>query len=201
MVDAYADKIASGIADAITNLTFKPRAISNARDAAMAAMDLMSFCHETLPPETICQVYNDARPNSGKSATKNAAVLKALWDNCGQATIEVIAAGAVTLAAVWEAAWTASGASSRTNWLTTTYSGSRDLKHIYENKGFLRSLHLQYLGQSDLPGSDAPINPPLPPAAKKPAKKPPTKSTQKPIAKKGEKRAAKLPAKRGAKKK
>jgi hypothetical protein len=201
MVDAYADKIASGIADAIASLTFKPRVISNARDAAMAAMELMSFCHQTLPPETICQVYNDARPSSGKSATKNAAVLKALWDNCGQATIEVIAAGAVTLAAVWEAAWTASGASSRTSWLTTTYDGPRDLMPIYENKNFLRSLHLQYLGQADLPGSDAPVNPPPPPAAKKPVKQPTKKSTRKALAKRGAKRTAKSPAKRSAKKK
>ena len=33
---------------------------------------------------------------------------------------------------------------------------------IYENKELLRSLHLHYLGQADLPGSDAPKNPPAP---------------------------------------
>jgi hypothetical protein len=171
MVDAYADQIAAGIGDAIAKSTFAPRPISTARDAAMAAMDLMHFCHQTLPPETICQVYNDARPGAGKSATKSAAVLKALWDNCGPATIEVIAAGAVTLAAIWEAAWKASGASSNATWLTTTYDGPKDLMPIYEDQNFLRSLHLQYLGQADLPGSDAPANPPPPPAAQTPAKR------------------------------
>ena len=70
MVDAYADKIAAGFGDAIANLKFKPRAIASARDAAMAVMDLMNFCHNTLPPESICQVYNQARPGANTSATE-----------------------------------------------------------------------------------------------------------------------------------
>jgi hypothetical protein len=188
MVDAYADKIAAGIAAAIAKLTFKPRKISTAWDAAMAVMDLMNFCHQALPPETICSVYNKARSGSGKSATTNPAVLKALWDNCGDATIEVIAAGAITLAAIWQAAWTVSGASSSARWITNTYDGAKDLMPIYEDKSFLRSLHLPYLSQADLPGSDAPTNPPPPPAAKTPAKK-----------KRG-KKAGKIPAKKVARK-
>lgn len=170
MVDAYADQIGAGIATAISSLTFKPRKISTPWDAAMAVMDLMKFCHEALPPETICDVYNQARPGTGKSASKNPTVLAALWDSCGKATIEVIAAGAVTLAAIWQAAWTISGESTNAKWLTSTYDGNKDLLPIYEDKTFLRSLHLTYLGQADLPGSDAPVNPPSPPAAKASAK-------------------------------
>ncbi len=200
MVDAYADQIGAGIAAAIAKLTFKPRKISTAWDAAMAVMDLMNFCHQALPPETICSVYNKARPGSGKSATTNLAVLKALWDNCGDATIEVIAAGAVTLAAIWQAAWTASGASSSTSWLTRIYDGTKDLMPIYENDEFLRSLHLPYLSQTDLPGSDAPVNPPTPPAAKTPAKKTAGKNARKTPAKKGARKTGQTPAKRIPKK-
>ena len=50
--------------------TYKPRAITSAWDAAMATMDLMNFCHQTLPPETICQVYNHARPGSDASKSR-----------------------------------------------------------------------------------------------------------------------------------
>jgi hypothetical protein len=192
MVDAYADQIGAGIADAIANLTFKPRKILSAWDAAMAVMDLMNFCQQTLPPETICNVYNDARPGSGKSSTKNAAVLKALWDNCGQATIEVIASGAVTLAAIWQAAWAASGVSSSTRWLTIIFDGATQLQPIYENKSFLNSLHLMYLSESDLPGSDAPAAPPAAPGSKTPA----TKAT----ARRGAKSATKASAKKSARK-
>ena len=204
MVDAYADQIAAGISGAISNLAYRPRRIATAWDAAMAVMDLMNFCHQALPPETICKVYNEARPGSGKSATKNPTVLKALWNNCGENTIEVIAAGAVTLAAIWQAAWTVSGASSNARWLTSTFDGTKDLMPIYEDKSFLRSLHLQYLGQADLPGSDAPINPPLPPAASamktKPAAKKAVKTVAKPHAKKVAKKAPKTPTKKAIRK-
>jgi len=163
MVDEYADKIAAGVGDAIANCPLKPRQVKNAWDAAKAVMDLMSYCHGALPPETICQVYNNARPGSHTSATKSAPVLAALWDACGQATIAVIAAGAVTLGAIWEAAWEAGGKPDSTDWLTETYDGTKDLMPIYEDKAFLHSLHLQYLGKADLPGSDAPANPPAAP--------------------------------------
>jgi hypothetical protein len=168
MVDAYADEIAAGIGDAIANLTLKPRAIQSPRDAAMAAMDLMVFAQKTLPPETICQTYNGARPGTSKSATKNKAVLDALWQHCGQATIEVIAAGAVTLGAIWEAAWKLSRSVEGSKWLTRTFDGTTDLMPLYEDRAFLRSLHLGYLGQADLPGSDAPKDPPPPPAGSAP---------------------------------
>jgi hypothetical protein len=170
MVDAHADDIAAGIGDAIKNLSFTPREIRSPRDAAKAVMDLMIFAQATLPPEMICQTYNDARPGGGKSDTKDPAVLDALWEKCGEQTTEVIAAGAVTLGAIWAAAWKLSGASEGSAWLTTVFDGTNDLMPIYEDKGFLRSLHLSYLGQDDLPGSDAPQNPPPPPGGHAPAK-------------------------------
>jgi hypothetical protein len=37
-------------------------------------------------------------------------VLDARWENCGEQTIEVIAAGAVTLSAIWAAVRELSGA-------------------------------------------------------------------------------------------
>ncbi len=169
MVDAHADDIAAGIGDAIKNLSFKPRPVGSARDAAKAAMDLMIFAQQTLPPETICQTYNEARPGGGKSATKAAAVLDALWENCGEQTIEVIAAGAVTLGAIRAAAWSLSEASDDSAWLAEVFDGAKGLMPIYDDKDFLRSVHLSYLGQDDLPGSDAPQNPPAPPGGHAPA--------------------------------
>jgi hypothetical protein len=172
MVNAFQDQIAAGFAEAADSLSFKPRTISSPRDAAFVTMDLMNFCNNTLPPETICQVYNQARPGSPKSATKDKAVLQALWDNCGEQTITVIAAGAVTLAALWDAAWRLGRLGKPQGtvaWLSTTYDGAADLQPIYEGTDFLRSLHLPYLGQADLPGSDAPKNPPSPPAKMPPS--------------------------------
>jgi hypothetical protein len=64
-----------------------------------------------------------------------------------------------------------SGASSNAKWLTSSFDGARDLMSIYDDKNILRSLHLQYLGQADLPGSDAQVNPPPLPATKIPKTK------------------------------
>lgn len=164
MVDAHADDIAAGFGDAVANLTFKPREIQSPQAAAMAAMDLMIFAQKTLPPETLCRTYDEVRPGTHKSATKDTAVIEALWQNCGEATIEVIAAGAVTLGAIWQAAWRLSGAAKDAEWLTKAFNGPKELMPIYQNKEFLPSLHLPYLGQADLPGSDAPKNPPRPPS-------------------------------------
>ncbi|BBY62816.1 Nal1-like putative serine protease [Mycolicibacterium helvum] len=178
MVDAHADDIAREISGAIKNLSFTPRTIGSPRDAAKAVMDLMIFARDTLPPETICTTYNKARPGQHTSATKAPAVLDALWNTCGEQTVDVIAAGAVTLSALWAAAWKLSGAANDSDWLTTVLDGTTDLMPIYQDKDFLTSLHLKYLGQDDLPGSDAPQNPPPPPSsapAKKAARKAPAK--------------------------
>ena len=112
----------------------------------------------------------------------------------------MIAAGAVTLAAIWQAAWTASGASSSTSWLSTTYDGAKDLMPIYEGDRFLRSLHLPYLGQADLPGSDAPVTPPSPPPAKTPTKTPTKKSATKTTVKKVAKKSSSHVVKQGGRK-
>jgi hypothetical protein len=160
MVDAHADDIAAGFSKAVSSLTFQPRSVKNPRDAAKAVMDLMIFAHKTLPPETICRTYNQARPDGHTSATKDKTVLDALWNACGEQTIEVIAAGAATLAAIWQAAWDLSGASAQAAWLKKKFNGTKDLMPVYEDLSFLRSIHLNYMGQGDLPGSDAPKNPP-----------------------------------------
>jgi hypothetical protein len=197
MVDAKAPEIAAGLEVALKSLDYKPRTMRNPRDAAMAVMDLMLFAQKTLPPKTICEVYSKANPNA-THASKNAAVIDALWDGCGEQTIEVIAAGAVTLGALWQAAWTISGADA-SSLPATAFTDQQAIIDIYEDKGFLTSLHLPYLGQKDLPGSDAPENPPPPPAQKTAAKKGRKRAVKKTVKKAG-KKSAKKPAKKARKK-
>lgn len=153
MVNAKADLIANGFQQAIETLKFEIPKVSSAREAGNAVMLLMKFCHETLPPETICNVYNQARPGHSKSATKTASVLDALWTSCGQATIEVIAAGAALLAVLWEAAWTASGKNPSS--LTASAIAQAEIQKLYEDLTFLPSLHLRKLPPEELPGDPA----------------------------------------------
>jgi hypothetical protein len=196
MVDAKAPEIAAGLDAALTSLNYTPRKVSSPRDAAMAVMDLMLFAQKTLPPETICNAYNRANPNA-THPSKNAAVIDALWEECGQQTIEVIAAGAITLGALWQAAWTISGAQT-SSIPAKAFTDQQAIIEIYEDKEFLPSWHLPYLGQKDLPGSDAPENPPQPPAKKTLAKK--RAKTVKKAAKKATKRSVKKAAQKRAKK-
>jgi hypothetical protein len=197
MVDAKAPEIAAGLEAALKSLDYKPRPVRNPGDAAMAVMDLMLFAQKTLPPQSICEVYNKVNPNA-THASKNAAVIDALWDSCGEHTIEVIAAGAVTLGALWQAAWTISGAEA-SSLPATAFTDQQAIIDIYEDKGFLTSLHLPYLGQKDLPGSDAPVKPPPPPAQKTGAKKG-RKSVVKKITKKASKKSRKKAVKKAVKK-
>ena len=179
MVDAHEDEIAAGIGEAISNLGFRPRAIQSPRDAAMAVMDLMIFAQQTLPPETICQTYNDARPGAHKSATKDKAVIAALWETCGEATIEVIAAGAVTLGAFGRQPGTSLAAGTMRLGLRRPLTAPTTLMAIYENTRFPAIASPSYLGQADLPGSDAPEDPPEPPSGGHAPERAATTSTKK----------------------
>ena len=153
MVEKFSDEIASGIDQIFTNQQFTPAAISNGHDAALEVVRLMKRCHEALPPEKICESYNQARPGGHSSPTKTASVLDPMWNDCGQGTITCIADGIRTLASIWQAA-----VGKDATWLANEPKivGETDLMPIYENPGFLPSLHLGNYTQAMIPGSDAP---------------------------------------------
>jgi hypothetical protein len=155
MVEKFSDDIASGIDQIFKNQEFIPAAINNGRDAALEVVRLMKRCHEALPPEKICESYNQARPGGHSSPTKVASVLDPMWDACGQGTITCIADGIRTLASIWQAA-----VGKSTTWLAEEgkMDGTNDLMPIYEDLGFLPSLHLGNYTQNMIPGSDAPAS-------------------------------------------
>jgi hypothetical protein len=155
MVEKFSDDIASGIDQIFKNQEFIPAAISNGRDAALEVVRLMKRCHEALPPEKICESYNQARPGGHSSPTKVASVLDPMWDACGQGTITCIADGIRTLASIWQAA-----VGKSTTWLAEEgkMDGTNHLMPIYEDLGFLPSLHLGNYTQNMIPGSDAPAS-------------------------------------------
>jgi hypothetical protein len=151
MVERFADEISAGIDHIFETQPFTPAKINGGRDAAIAVMQLMQRCHKALPPETICNSYNKARPGTHTSPTKTEAVMQAMWDDCGEGTISCIADGVRTLASIWQSA-----VGEDTSWLTGTFNGEKDLRKIYENTSFLPSLHLANYTQALIPGSDAP---------------------------------------------
>jgi hypothetical protein len=172
MVEKFSDEIASGIDQIFANQQFIPAAISNGHDAALEVVRLMKRCHEALPPEKICESYNQARPGGHSSPTKTALVLDPMWNDCGQGTITCIADGIRTLASIWQAA-----VGKDAIWLANEPKivGETDLMPIYENPGFLPSLHLGNYTQAMIPGSDAPGSGGPPASAMAAGKRPPSR--------------------------
>jgi hypothetical protein len=156
------DKFAVDLADALDKFKFgsleaDTASVTTGHDAARTVVNLMRRAAKRLEPTDICGVYDNAGGGAG------AAVIKALWDSCGVATIACIADGARTLAKLWDAAYAAGGKK-----FSGAVSPAR-LKTIYEAKTFLPSLHLANLDPKDypLPKGTAAANAPAP---KKPAK-------------------------------
>ena len=178
MVEKFADEIASGIDQIFTSQQFTPADIATGHDAALEVVRLMQRCHVALPPEKICDSYNNARPGAHSSPTKVASVLDPMWNDCGQGTITCIADGIRTLASIWQAA-----AGKDATWLAGVgkMDGANELMPVYEDLNFLPSLHLGNYTQAMIPGSDAPATSAKPSTPKiigghKPAKKPKTRA-------------------------
>ena len=134
MVDAHADDIAAGFGNAVANLTFKPREIQSPPDAAMAAMDLMIFAQKTLPQRPFAGLTMRfvRAPTRARRRTRRS--VRRFGRTAERRLLEVIAAGAVTLGAMWQAAWRLSGAAEDAEWLTKAFNGEKELMPIYENK-------------------------------------------------------------------
>ncbi len=111
-------------------------AIANGQDAAFATIALMDFAARTIPPTELCDRYIAL----GGGASRP--VVQGLWDTFGERTATVMGAGANTLAAVWEAALAASGA---TLPAAATFDEPQ-LAAIYQDPNFVPSLDLDQIG-------------------------------------------------------
>ena len=110
---------------------FKP--IVGAAEAADAVVQLMRRTVARLPPEDILAAYN-ANRGPGQS--------KAMWAALGERTLKRMADGAVTLAAIWQSAWTEGGGDVRGRFIKTALArpvAKAALKKLYDNNAFAES--------------------------------------------------------------
>jgi hypothetical protein len=145
MVEKYSGPIASGLDSALEGKV-DLLDVADGNAAAVEVVNLMRRCHDALPPETICASYN--RVHGGHtSSTKSAAVLDAMWTDCGEGTIACIADGIRVLASLWEAAFQSA---SRKN----AFQGKQEqdtLRKLYSDTKFLPSKHIEKLTPQDVP--------------------------------------------------
>jgi hypothetical protein len=101
MVDRFSSELLTGISQTVKTMPERFHALHDGKGAAMATVQLMDRAAKRIPPTDLIQTYVDA---GGKPTV---AVLTALWQRWGDATIATMADGARLLAFLWDAAWTA----------------------------------------------------------------------------------------------
>ncbi|MGO4479775.1 S1/P1 nuclease [Massilia sp. 2TAF26] len=106
---------------------------SDAAGAANAVVELMRRTINKLPPAEVLEVYNRVRGPKQSAA---------LWAELGDRTMDCMADGSRTLAAIWQAAWTAGGGDTKGRFTKSDLAKPVDqaqLKALYETKTFAES--------------------------------------------------------------
>jgi hypothetical protein len=140
MVDDFAGKLFELVDGAIPGVAQMPL-ISEGKNAAKVAVDLMKFALHTLPPKTIIDTYIKA---GGK---KNNATSKALYGKCGKATARLWVEGAQALACLWDSAWREGGGEAIAKAHLIKIDPAK-LQHIYEADSefvpsqYMKDIHL-----------------------------------------------------------
>lgn len=113
---------------------------ADGRGVAMSVLGVMSRCSSTLDPMLIVEAFVAAGGRANQTTSR------ALWDQFGGKTADVMTEGALGLAMLWESAWKAAGepATSR----VPIAEVSRDaVRSRYIDKTFVPSLTLKEIGR------------------------------------------------------
>jgi len=106
---------------------------------AVAVLELMDRVATALPPSRILDSYEAA------GAGNSQATLKAMWNDLGKATAQVMFEGARTLALIWESAWTKGQGSAIADGKLTELDRD-DVRSRYIDREFVPSLTLDKVG-------------------------------------------------------
>ena len=114
-----------------------PKPFVGAAEAADAVVQLMRRTIARLPPEDVLASYN-AHRGPGRS--------KAMWADLGDRTLRRMADGAVTLALIWQSAWTEGGGDAKGRFSKTALAApvsKAALKKLYDSTAFAESKWLK----------------------------------------------------------
>ncbi len=147
LVDYKSDDILARLPAAAQALAQQPRPrISSGQEAAVAVVQLMDRAAHAIDALALVDAYAATQTGQTKNPTHSHAVLDALWRDFGDATVDVLADGALTLAEVWEAAWVEAGAEQRFAAADLVGMDRDALKALYEDPAFVPSLDLDAIG-------------------------------------------------------
>lgn len=117
----------------LVDATAAPPLFTGSANAADCVVQLMRRTIKALPPEDILASY-EAHRGPGQA--------KAMWDDLGARTLKRMADGAVTLAQIWQSAWTEGGGDKAGAFSKPTLKAPIDkktLKKLYDNPKFAES--------------------------------------------------------------
>jgi hypothetical protein len=157
MVDYHVQEIITGVTDRVRAAQPLP-VITGGQGAAVAVVDLMQRTFAAIEPREIVEAFVAVEGEKPKARAM------ALWDTdvrgqtLGERTMDVMAAGCVTLAEIWESAWLEAQADTTITNLAEVAINS--LTQLYQNPDFLPSKMLDTIG----PLLEAPTEAPQPSA-------------------------------------
>ena len=138
MIDRKSGEIQEGLKELVGSGKALPK-VPKGKDAAHEVVKLMDRAAKRIDPSTLVKAFVKA---GGKNVV---AVKDALWKRFGDDTIQVMADGARTLAAIWQAAWDAGSGDKIANAkLGPVKEGA--LSDLYEDRKFVESLDLDHIG-------------------------------------------------------
>jgi hypothetical protein len=121
MIDHHATEVVAGLQTALPG-TPGPAAVTDGRQAAVAVVELMDRSAKAVDPTTLVNTYLTTPGGNSKAVTA------VLWRQFGDATIGILADGAVTLAMIWESAWTQGKGNTRIRAKSLTAVNETDLQ-------------------------------------------------------------------------
>jgi hypothetical protein len=131
MLDRFAADLVAGVNNALTGKKLPPK-VTGGKKAAIAVIELMRRTIQRIPPIEIIEVYNEESP----SRTKN------MWQKLSGRTFECMADGCLTLAGLWQSAWT-EGKGSKISTSNLKELTHEQLMKLYDNKTFVEAFRLQ----------------------------------------------------------
>jgi hypothetical protein len=130
MIDSHVSELWPGVDEAIKKLP-GGKIPADGKAAGWEVVTLMKATFGKISPMDIVEKFEASRGEKPKD------IAQALWDEFGDDTIDVIAAGSDCLARLWRGAWTAGGGDKRIKSLGAI--PEETLAAIYQPFGFLQS--------------------------------------------------------------
>jgi len=137
MIDHHATEIVAGLQTRLQAMP-KLKKVTSGQQAAAAVVDLMDRSATAVDPTTLVTAYAATPGGSSRAVTGK------LWDQFGDATIGILADGALTLAMIWDSAWAVGKGTSRIAAKALVPVQQTDLQALYQDEQhpFVPSLDL-----------------------------------------------------------